>query len=268
MSKIKIQTTQNVTFDMSTATSGQRLGAAILDWIILFFYLFIISNIFEDIDYDFKSLNEVLRILLIYMPFYLYDPFMEYFNNGQTLGKMALRIKVLQANGSKPSLSSIVLRWLGRIFDFWIVFFLGAILFGSQGVEYVIGALMLNVFTGIAFPIIFIAVRNKGQRLGDVIANTVVVQMKNRVSLEDTILYLSKSGYEPVYSNVLRFNDRDMRIIKEALEHYKRSGSTEHVKELAIKAKELLGVDRKVKPVVFLQTILKDYNTLAIRNER
>lgn len=53
------------------------------------------------------------------------------------------------------------------------------------------------------------------QRLGDIAAGTAVISMKNDVNISHTILENIAEDYQPTYSQVVRFSDNDMRIIKE-----------------------------------------------------
>jgi hypothetical protein len=55
------------------------------------------------------------------------------------------------------------------------------------------------------------------QRLGDLAAGTAVISEKSRYNLSHTILADINGDYEPYFSRtqMLQFNDNDMRIIKE-----------------------------------------------------
>ena len=55
---------------------------------------------------------------LIYtLPMLLYHLLFEVFNNGQSIGKASLRIRVVKLDGSQPDLGSLLIRWLLRILD-------------------------------------------------------------------------------------------------------------------------------------------------------
>jgi len=61
-----------------------------------------------------------LFILLVNLPIVLYKPLMEYFFNGQTLGRMALGIRMVRANGDRMTIKDIFVRWVMRGEFFWI----------------------------------------------------------------------------------------------------------------------------------------------------
>ncbi|WP_431199245.1 RDD family protein [Mucilaginibacter sp. P25] len=57
-----------------------------------------------------------------------YDLVAEVFFNGQTIGKYAVKIKVVSINGSRPSFGQFLLRWVFRLVDFGITFGIGALI--------------------------------------------------------------------------------------------------------------------------------------------
>jgi hypothetical protein len=110
---------------------------------------------------------------------------------------------------------------------------------------------------------VFIGKSKRNQRLGDVLAQTYVIKAKKRLSLSETIYQGVKSTYTPMYTNVLQLQDKDIRMIKEVLENYKRTKNADSVKLLAAKAQEILAVENSEPPLKFLRRLIKDYNYLA-----
>jgi len=132
---------------MNYAPTRKRVFAAIIDYGIIYFitYAYI---------YAFGTMNEagtleVKNALVLPIPFFwfLYFPLTESIT-GQTLGKKILEIRVINISGQSASLGSTIVRRLLDTVDFF--------LFGLVGI---------------------LVIRNsdKYQRIGDQVANTVVV---------------------------------------------------------------------------------------------
>ena len=77
-----------------------------------------------------------------------YPLLMEVFNHGQTLGKRLLSIQVIRLDGTEPSVSNSLTRWLLLLIDFFY---------------FIIG-------------LVFIIFTKNSQRLGDLAAGTTVVK--------------------------------------------------------------------------------------------
>jgi len=115
--------------------------------------------------------------------------------------------------------------------------------------------------------IIAMSTSNIGQRLGDRLANTAVIQAKNIYSLDDTILKATESDYQPRYTNVLQLTDKDSRIIKNTMETAEQTHQYGNIRKLADKAREKLNINDDTRPLILLKTLLKDYNHLARQND-
>lgn len=261
MPKIKVQTTQNVVFEYEVASVGDRIVAWLLDSVIRFLFLYIATAIFGVALFSSNDIEgHVVVFTILAMPVIFYYPILEYFWNGYTVGKRVMQIKVITMDGAKPGASAVILRWMMRIIDFHGVI----IIAGLLSLEWLAG---LGVMASPFAAILMVGIGKKGQRLGDIVAGSAVIKNKKIASLHDTILRITKDDYEPVYTNVLKLSDRDIRIIKEALEYYYKSNNAEHIRALAKKAKAILEVQVRVRPTEFLETIIKDYNALAMRYE-
>ncbi len=200
------------------------------------------------------------------LPIILYYPLLEYFFGGKTIGKGLLKIRVTNLEGKPASVSEITMRWLLRSIDVkigLIVFIISSFfetLSVSTDLIYSLGVLM-----AIPLPLvglISIIVTKNNQRLGDFAAGTIVVNDKKRVSLNETLLKSKIEDYEPVFKQVLKLRDKDIYIIKNIVEQAEK-GNHSQVLPLAEKAKKILGVETDLLPLVFLKTLLNDYNHLA-----
>src|SRR5690349_4163219 len=100
MKNIEIITTQNVVLQYELATLQDRIFAFILDMIILLISLSMLSAFVTAI---FQS--ESAGVLFVTCLFCFYSLAFECFNNGRSLGKMAMRIQVIKLSGGKATFS-------------------------------------------------------------------------------------------------------------------------------------------------------------------
>jgi len=208
-----------------------------------------------------------LYIIIVFLPILLYQPVCEYFWDGRTVGKFLLKLRVVRFDGSAATLSDYILRWLLRIIDvklgFIFIFFL-PMAAASETEELLIG--MAIVFMVVPFPIVgllFMFFTRLNQRLGDLVANTVVVRKTKPVSLEDTILKTTQDDYQITFPNVMKLSDRDIYIIKNVLDQLKKNQDYTNAIQLSEKARSVLGIREEYKPVELLRIILKDYNHIV-----
>lgn len=262
MSKVRIETTQHVFFDYEVAQVSDRIFATVIDLIILGVYEYFTILIINS-AYQYSNTTDTVLYWILQIPIAFYHPMMEFFAQGQSLGKMTLKLRVLQFDGALPKISSVVIRWMFRIVDFQLLFFIVIITTGTSYIFLVILSFILSPM----IAIVFISKNNNGQRIGDFLANTTVVKDKQRASLDDTVYRTINDRYVPTYQNVLKLSDRDLRIIQDTLDNYRKTENDQYVKELAKKAANLLEITGSLKAVTFLETIIKDYNYLATQED-
>ncbi|AUP78137.1 RDD family protein [Flavivirga eckloniae] len=233
MSELQINTTQNVKITFNAAGGGERLLAFFIDWAIKIGYYLILNNIFgvfEDMDsWSQMAINTVLSF-----PVMFYTLALESFLQGQTIGKKALKIRVVKIDGYQASFSDYVVRWFFRIADIYML--------------------------GLGFFVMLF--NKKTQRLGDMAAGTAVILLKDSVNISHTILENLKQDYKPTYPNVIKLSDNDARIIKDTFVTARLSRDYETLIKLRTKIVEVAGI-KEVKhnnDVQFIDVILKDYN--------
>jgi uncharacterized RDD family membrane protein YckC len=273
MSILKVQTAQNVQINYELGNLGLRLIAAILDLLAVGLYIFLaqfmLSTILS-IDVFGNDLG-LLFFLIIILPAMLYLPVSEYFWNGRTVGKYLLKLKVVKTDGTAPSLGDYILRWLLRTVDvklgFLLIFFIPNSPSSESQETFMIWVVILMVVPLPIVGIVSMATSRLTQRLGDRIANTVVIQKKKLYSLADTILRATEEDYQPVYTNVLTLRDKDIYILKEALENLDRTQDYKFINSLAKKARTILAINDDRKPIDLLKTLLRDYDHLAKKRD-
>jgi uncharacterized RDD family membrane protein YckC len=233
--KIQIQTTQNVTLLHEVASVGDRIFAYLTDFFIMIGLTLLLFFPYEKIIGFGNDTTLILGIIICLFPLCFYHLLLEVFNNGQSIGKKLLKIKVIRTDGTEPTLGNYVIRWITRIFE-------------------------MNGIFGLS--LIVMLINGKGQRLGDLAAGTTVAKIKKRISLEDTLIPFSAENYVPVYPQAENLSSKDIEIIKEALNYHARFGNHEIINACGIKVKRLFGIDpyKEFTPnETFLKTVVNDF---------
>lgn len=273
MGLLKVRTAQNVLLEFAVANIGQRILAAFIDLVACGLYVYFAWWVFAALlSVDLFQDNVAITLyFIVFFPPLMYLPFIEYLWNGKTLGKAAMKMQVIRVDGTSPSLGDIILRWLVRTIDvklgFLLIFFIPRTPSSDAEAQFMGTVAFLMLFPLPIVGIISMATSPIGQRLGDRLANTVVIQSKRLFSLDDTILKATEQSYVPRYPNVLTLRDRDIHIIKETLEEADKSKSYANVGKLTDKAREVLGIQDDTRPLILLKTLLKDYNHLSRRED-
>ncbi|MDQ2658050.1 MAG: RDD family protein, partial [Bacteroidota bacterium] len=102
MKIIEIKTTQNVVLQYELADLRDRILAFLIDSAAGIFGVGLLINLSSSIFSN--TTRDVVMFLLIGV-FIFYSLAFEVLNNGQSLGKMALRIQVIKATSGRPTLS-------------------------------------------------------------------------------------------------------------------------------------------------------------------
>lgn len=234
MQSVNIQTAQNVNISYEAASVGDRIIAFLIDAIVRVMYSLGMSEILTRAGLD----NSVAIMLLVMLPAFFYYLWMEIFFNGQSLGKMALSLKVVMLDGSQPTLGAYLIRWVIRIID-------------------------ITLFTG-GVAVLTIIINGKGQRIGDVAANTTVVKLQGQVSVKrHELLKKMPESYQTTFDNASVLTDTDVAVILEVLNTFKVSANRAPVEAVAQKVKKLLDVESNLPSVKFLYTVVRDYNYLT-----
>ena len=188
MEHLNIETSQHVQIDYLPASVGSRVGAFLIDGFIMGIYFLFVLLVSENI----VPTNGIpIGIIIALLPLFFYHLISEILMEGQSMGKKALEIKVVQKNGKPPTLGSYLLRWMFRLIE----------ITSTSGT--------LAFFT--------ILINGHGQRLGDIAAGTTVVKTKKKTKLSDTIYADIEGDYNPEYPEVSHLSDNDISVVKEVL---------------------------------------------------
>ncbi len=266
MKTLQINTAQNVTISFELADSVHRLIAFIIDNIIKFAYWFLIFYVFDFeayvSDFDTDNWSKTSLRILIFFPILTYTLVQESIFSGQTIGKKMMKLKVVTLSGYRPSFTDTLIRWFMRILDFNAVFILGVLLISVENNADVFYSLLGLLFVfGKLVGFLMISMTPKNQRLGDIVADTLVIQTKDNHAFSDTILEDLAVDYKPTYPRVIHLSDNDARIIKGTFIQAKKGKDYATIKKLRAKIEQVTEIHAKdVSDVFFIDTVLKDYN--------
>lgn len=241
MSELSINTTQNVNINFTSASVGQRMLASLLDLLIKFAYIIVISYVFfyllgiADILDNVDFWSRMAIIIIFFFPVLIYSVALESIFEGQTIGKKLIKIKVVKIDGYQAGFGDYLIRWLFRIVE--------------------------NNILGGLIGLVAMLVNSKTQRMGDMAAGTAVITLKNNISINSTILEEIDDAYQPVYPMVIKLSDNDMRIIKDTFLIAEKKYDTETIEKLSGKIESVTGIKNlSGNKIDFIKTILKDYN--------
>ena len=261
MGIIQIGTAFNIDLEFEIAEFHKRLLAYMIDFTLMIIYLFSMKKLlYTGFDFNLEE-SMGLDILVISVPMLLYSLLTELLMNGQTVGKRLMSIRVISLEGGDPTLGQFILRWITKFFEWPFLFGYIFFLSGQEIYQYI----FITGFCGIVV-VITIAVTGKSQRLGDILAGTVVVNTKTKLSIEDTVfMEVNKVDYKATFPEVMRLSDRDINTIKNVLTQANKRANYEMCNRVAMKVKEVLKISTDMHSDQFLEKLLQDYNYLATR---
>jgi uncharacterized RDD family membrane protein YckC len=189
-----IVTPEAVAVRVDIAELGSRVGAGLIDSLIVGGVLTVIQ-----IPVGFAASSGILGLggdlaAALYAAFLLliafgYHPFFEEIWNGQTPGKRAFALRVIQTDGQPVGLGPVLLRNLLRPFD---------VLLAAVG----------------AFLILF---TRRRQRLGDLVAGTIVVRQPKMVQPSPVPLQIPPDANLPPLDTTL-LNEEEYELMRSFLE--------------------------------------------------
>ena len=264
MSIIQIATPFNIDLEFEIAEFQKRLFAYIIDFSILLLYFISMKYLYYGGGYTSEQVLKShvgIDILTISLPMLLYSLVSEILMHGQTIGKKIMGIRVVSLEGGEPTLGQYLLRWMFKAFEWPFMF--GYAFFSRESI---IVYILITGFLGMAVVII-IAVTKKSQRLGDVAANTVVVNTKSLLTVHDTVfMEISQPDYKVQFPEVLKLTDRDINTIKNVVSHFHKTHNADTCDRVAYKVQNVLKVETDMYTIDFLEKLLSDYNYLATKD--
>lgn len=241
MSKLYITTTQNVPLFFIPASVGERMLGYAIDMIVKASYMISMYYLLKylgvlDLLEKMETWSMVAAFLAIYSPVAFYSLISESLMEGRTLGKMLVKTRVVKIDGYQASFTDYFTRWIFRLVDIDMGFVAGVI------------SMLLTKHT---------------QRLGDLAAGTAVISEKSKYNLSHTILADIQEDYQPYFSRtqILQFNDNDMRIIKENAINAIQNRDVALLEKLTAKIEEVIRIKNQFPSQEnFIRKVIEDYN--------
>lgn len=262
MSVIRIMTNFNIELEFPAAPFHHRLLAWILDIIILFIITRIAVEFINSLGRNDAGQNVVTTISVLLIIFILcYHLICEVTMNGQSFGKKIARIRVVNENGGQPSIGQYVIRWLIRTSDFMaiVIIFMAVSGGGNFNALWQIG-IPLGLFIT---DVILVNVSKKNQRLGDMLAHTLLIRNSDKHSINDTVFLNIADNYIPSFPQVMQLSDRDINSLKGILDTSRRRNDYNLAEMASNKIRNHLKIETSLAPTEFLEVLLKDYNYLS-----
>lgn len=244
MAIAKLDTGFNIQVEFPIAPFHKRAFAWMIDRILVVIYIYIIARIFSSAFSSNWSSKHTLLWVMLWLPVIFYSLIMEIMMNGQSLGKRAMNLKVITLEGGQPTLSQYLIRWMFRTIDllWWAT--------------YIHPALVFLVLGGI----ICIIATPYSQRVGDVIAGTIIIDTRPNTSWQDTIFMQVESDYKPQFPEVMKLSDRDINTIKQIFTSVKKRNDHVYAASIAARVQHVLNIRTDLNAIDFLEILLKDYN--------
>ena len=238
MQSITIKTSQNIDIEYELAGVGDRIVAYLVDCLIYaayWFSLILLSGITKTSSSNYWSFMYLL-------PIFLYQILCETFLNGQSIGKKVKSIRVISLDGNQPHLGQYLIRWIFRIVDTMLTSGLAAVL--------------------------TIALTEKAQRLGDLLAGTTVVRTTRKTRIQDTIFEVTETDHLVKYPRVIELGDKDISLIKEVLNRFDKLPMENNnlLIKTALKVQQLIGNSGHIEAEYFLRDVIRDYNHLSSKD--
>lgn len=235
MEKLEINTPQNVNIEYGLASIGLRILALMLDVGILLAYIYLVSLFLNLIDLSGMDRWSIIAIVMVlYLPVFFYHFMMETFLGGQTIGKMALKIKVVKIDATRATAYEYFIRWVMNIVDLW----------------------MLSGIIGLVSAV----ASKKAQRIGDLAANTAVINLKPKLNIVQTAYEELSESYTISFPQVNKLSDKDMNIVKLKYQQAIASNNREIIEALCDRLQTVLEVPKiKTSKTKFIQTVIQDH---------
>lgn len=235
MNKLLINTPQNVNFEYKLAPVGTRVLAFGLDYGIMILYLFSVFLLFNatNLLHGLDNWATWGIYSLVTLPIFFYPLVCETWMDGQTIGKKLLKLKVVKIDGSRATFYQYFIRWVSNAVDIFL----------SMG--------------GLGLTSIILS--SKGQRIGDIAADTTVISLKESINLKDTLFEEINTEHQIVYPEVYKLSDKDINAIKDIYNTGYRRKNYAIIQALAVKIEVLLDKKTDEKPENFVAQVIQDH---------
>jgi len=255
MPLVKLDTGYNIEVEFAVAPFSQRLLAWVVDVMVCWMITAALATLTKTDSFFVWTNTWTLKGLLVSLPVLFYHLFCEITLNGRSLGKMLVKCRVVTEEGGQPGIGQYLIRWSFRIVDlpYWIF---PAAIYGVMPWWTV-----PLVFSGIAA----VMLTPKSQRIGDIVAGTIVIDTRSSTSWQDTVFAELSDTYKPRYPQVMQLSDRDINTLKNIIDTVKRKNDHALANRIAQRILSKTKMETDQYPIDFLETLLLDYNYYSTR---
>lgn len=255
MPLVKLDTGYNIQVEFMVAPFGQRMLSWIIDVLICWMLTAALASLTNTPSFFVWTNSWTLSGLIVSLPVLFYHLFCEVTLNGRSVGKLLMRCQVVTEEGGQPTFGQYLIRWSFRILDFpyWIL-----------------AATSLGVLPWWTLPLVFSGVAcviftERSQRIGDVVAGTILIDTRNNTSWQDTVFTELSENYKPRYPQVMQLTDRDINTLKSIINTVKKKNDHELANRIAQRIISKTKMETDQYPIDFLETLLLDYNYYSTR---
>ena len=262
MSILKVSTNFNIDLEFEAAPFYKRLIAWLIDTVVLIFYVIIAVKFLQSITHSIGDDGTTAAFMLLMLPFLTYHLICEILMNGQSVGKRIMHLRVVNENGGQPGLGQFIIRWLIRTSDYMIlvIALFAPTAVGTGNIDFL---WKLLIAIGLLVTDIVLVNSKKQQRLGDILAHTILISTKHTESIADTVFLEVADTYIPSFPEVMQLTDKDINSLKGILDNAKRRHDFDLAALASEKIKAHLKINSTLSPFDFLEVLLKDYNYLS-----
>ena len=111
--------------------------------------------------------------------------------------------------------------------------------------------------------IILVNASKKNQRLGDMLAHTILIRSSQKHSINETVFLDIGHDYVPSFPQVMQLSDRDMNSLKSILDTARKREDYNLAEMASEKIRNHLQIQTTLPAFEFLEVLLKDYNYLS-----
>jgi uncharacterized RDD family membrane protein YckC len=264
MAIIRVPTNFNIEIEFEIPEFYRRLLSLVIDMILEYFYLRLVIVIMNSVNLD--GWDSYGLGLLLLLPLFCYHFIMEVTMNGQSIGKKVMGIRVVNEIGGRPSVSQFLIRWLLRVSDLWIALILIIListpnLFRDAETTFIVVCALAFIVT----DIVLVVSSRKAQRIGDILAKTILIRSNPKGSIDDTVFIPVADNYVPSFPQIMQLSDKDINAIKSIYESARKRGDYSIAATASMKIMSHLNITTNLQPIEFLDTLLKDYNYLSTK---
>lgn len=204
------------------------------------------GNIYDYFLDNGRWMQKMMIFSFLFFPvLFFYNLLFEIFAGGASPGKMTMGIKVVNLRGQNPNISECFLRWTFRPVE------------------------LLLTLGGLAA--IYVSSSEKAQRVGDMVARTVVIKLRPtlKYTLKDVMSIKTSSEYTPKNLQIVKFSENEMLYVKNCVDRsrrYPNIASRKLLHELTLKICEQLNIKdipESKKQADFLRGLIQDYVVLT-----